>query len=164
MFCILPVLLALSSLLPLWMISPPWKSWRKHGGSFPWLTNTCTANQTQTHEETHTDYTQSHQCCLINQQMSGWRHTSWLRLLIRNFSLKSDILLIACGCDGLILTCDPLWLPSSTVIRAEVPFSLTLEWRPCQKKQADLSLPGAPALSSPGFCRFPTDRNRRELQ
>lgn len=61
-------------------------------------------------------------------------------------------------CDKLILTCEPLKLPSSTVIRAEVPFSLMLEWRPCQKKQAVLSLPGAPALSSPGFCRFPTDR------
>ncbi|KAF3853609.1 hypothetical protein F7725_014297 [Dissostichus mawsoni] len=55
-------------------------SWRKHGGSFPALTNTC-----------------------------------------------------------------------STVIRAEVPFSLTLDLLPCQKKQAVLSLPGVPALSSPGF-------------
>lgn len=46
---------------------------------------------------------------------------------VRNFTIKKNILLIVSTCDGLVLTCDPLWLPSSTVIRAEVPFSLTLE-------------------------------------
>lgn len=30
-------------------------------------------------------------------------------------------------CEDPTRTCDPLWLPSSTVIRAEVPFSLMLE-------------------------------------
>jgi len=83
--------------------------------------------------------------------------TRWDEIVLE---LTKDIFSMAC--DEPIPTCAPLWLPSSTVIRAEVPFSLTLESLPCQKKQAVLSLPGAPALSSPGFCRFPTDGTKRE--
>lgn len=97
--CLSPVLLKLSSLEPRWIISPPWKSWRKQGGSLPCVTSTCA----------------------------------------------------------------PLWLPSSTVMRADVPRPLTLEWRPCQKKHAVRSLPGPAVLTSPGFCLLPTANTYDEI-
>lgn len=53
----------------------------------------------------------------------------------------------------------PTWAPlsssSSTVIRADVPFSLTVDCRPCQKKQTHFSLPATLMECSP-FCRLPT--------
>lgn len=94
-----PMFLALSSLEPRWMISPPLKSWRKQGGSLPCVTSTCA----------------------------------------------------------------PRWFPNSTVMRADVPRPLALEWRPCQKKHAVRSLPGPVALSSPGFCLLPTFRHTHRV-
>lgn len=96
---VLPMFSELSSLEPRWMTSPPWKSWRKQGGSFPCVTSTCA----------------------------------------------------------------PLWLPSSTVMRADVPRPLTLEWHPCQKKHAVRSLPGPAVLISPGFCLLPTANTKIKI-
>src|SRR4029434_9388500 len=57
-------------------------------------------------------------------------------------------------CVPLLQTCAPLSSSSSTVMSAEVPFSLTLEFLPCQQKYTQRYFPGPITRSE--FSLFPT--------
>lgn len=61
------------------------------------------------------------------------------------------------------LTCAPLSSSSSTVMSADVPFSLTVECLPCQKKYTHFSFPTARTCCSP-FCLLPTAKQRAHAE
>lgn len=61
------------------------------------------------------------------------------------------------------LTCAPLSSSSSTVISADVPFSLTVECLPCQKKYTHFSFPTALTCCSP-FCLLPTAKQKAHAE
>lgn len=61
------------------------------------------------------------------------------------------------------LTCAPLSSSSSTVISADVPFSLTVECLPCQKKYTHFSFPTALTCCSP-FCLLPTAKQKAQAE